>query len=63
MKMEPEQGSRYKDWLRAWRPRGRGSNPGRVKRPGGEADHSTPASAEVKQMWIYTSTPPYTFTA
>jgi hypothetical protein len=28
---------------------------------GGEADHSTPAIAEVKKMWIYTSTPPYAF--
>jgi hypothetical protein len=32
--------------------------------PGGKAverevDHSPPASAEVKKMWIYTSTPPY----
>jgi hypothetical protein len=32
-----------------------------VKRPGHEADHSPPASAQVKKMWIYTSTPPYTF--
>jgi hypothetical protein len=32
-----------------------------VKRPGREADHSAPASAEVKKMWIYTSTPPYAF--
>jgi hypothetical protein len=30
-----------------------------VKRPGREADHSPPASAEVKKMWIYTYTPPY----
>jgi hypothetical protein len=30
-----------------------------VKRKGHEADHLTPASAEVKKMWIYTSTPPY----
>jgi hypothetical protein len=30
-----------------------------VKRPGREADHSSPASAVVKKMWIYTSTPPY----
>jgi hypothetical protein len=30
----------------------------RVKRPGREADHSPRASAEVKKMWIYTSTPP-----
>jgi hypothetical protein len=28
-----------------------------------EADHSPPASAEVKKMWIYTSIPPYTFIA
>jgi hypothetical protein len=34
-----------------------------VKRPGREADHSPPANAEVKKMWIYTSTPPYTFMA
>jgi hypothetical protein len=40
----------------------RGSFPG-VKRPGREADHSPPASAEVKKMWIYTSTPPYVFMA
>jgi hypothetical protein len=32
-----------------------------VKRPGREADHSPPTSAEVKKMWSYTSTPPYTF--
>jgi hypothetical protein len=32
-----------------------------VKRPRSEADHSPPASAEVKKMWIYTSTPPYAF--
>jgi hypothetical protein len=29
-----------------------------VKRPGREADHSPPASVEVKKMWIYTSTQP-----
>jgi hypothetical protein len=34
-----------------------------LKRPGREADHSPPASAEVKKMWIYTSTPPYAFMA
>jgi hypothetical protein len=39
-----------------------GSFPG-VKRPGREADHSTPASAEVKKTWIYTSTPLYVFMA
>jgi hypothetical protein len=29
-----------------------------VKWQGRKADHSSPASAEVKKMWIYTSTPP-----
>jgi hypothetical protein len=29
-----------------------------VKRLGRETDHSAAASAEVKKMWIYTSTPP-----
>jgi hypothetical protein len=33
-----------------------------VKRPGREADHSPP-SPEVKNTCIYTSTPPYAFTA
>jgi hypothetical protein len=28
-----------------------------------EADHSPPASVEVKKMWIYTSTPPYALMA
>jgi len=32
-----------------------------VKRPGREADHSPPSSAEVKSAWMYTSTPPYVF--
>jgi hypothetical protein len=32
-----------------------------VKWPGREADHSPPKSAEVKNTWIYTSTPPYIF--
>jgi hypothetical protein len=31
--------------------------------PGREADHSPPSSAEVKETWIYTSTPPYAFMA
>jgi hypothetical protein len=43
-----------------WVPRA--LSPG-LKRPEREADHSTPASAEVKKMWIYTSTPPYAFMA
>jgi hypothetical protein len=34
-----------------------------VKRPGREADHSLPSSAEVKNAWSYTSTPPYVFMA
>jgi hypothetical protein len=29
-----------------------------VKRPKREADHSPPASAYIKKIWIYTSTPP-----
>jgi hypothetical protein len=32
-----------------------------IKRPGREADYSPPGSAEVKKMWIYTSTPLYAF--
>jgi hypothetical protein len=39
-----------------------GSFPG-AKRPGREADHSPPTSAEVKKMWIYISTPPYALMA
>jgi hypothetical protein len=35
----------------------------RVKRSGREADHSPPTSAEVKNTWIYKSTPPYAFMA
>jgi hypothetical protein len=34
-----------------------------IKRPGREVYHSPPTSAEVKKMWIYTSTPPYAFMA
>jgi hypothetical protein len=34
-----------------------------VKRPGHEADHSPPTSAEVKKTRIYTATPPYAFIA
>jgi hypothetical protein len=34
-----------------------------VKRPGRETDHLSPTSAEVKNMLVYTSTSPYTFTA
>jgi hypothetical protein len=34
-----------------------------VKRLGREANHSLVTSAEVKKIWIYTSTPPYAFAA
>jgi hypothetical protein len=34
-----------------------------VKRSGRGADHSPPTRAEVKKMWIYTSTPQYAFMA
>jgi hypothetical protein len=40
----------------------RGLFPG-VKRQGRETDLSLPTSAEVKKMWIYTSTPLYVFMA
>jgi hypothetical protein len=40
-----------------------GALPAGVKRPGHESDHTLPSSAEVKRMWIYTSTPPYAFMA
>jgi hypothetical protein len=32
-----------------------------VKRPGPEADHSLPSSAEVEKAWSYTSIPPIRF--
>ncbi|PNF35230.1 hypothetical protein B7P43_G06877 [Cryptotermes secundus] len=41
-------------------PMGTGGSPG-VEQQGREADHSPPSSAEVKKMWIYTSTTPYAF--
>jgi hypothetical protein len=34
-----------------------------VKRQGSEFDQSSPTGAEVKKMWIYTSTVPYAFMA
>jgi hypothetical protein len=34
-----------------------------VKQPGGNADHSLPSSAEVKNVWSYTSIPQYIFMA
>jgi hypothetical protein len=53
-------------WL--WGPlnllyKGTGASFPGVKRPGREADHSPPTSAEVKKIWIYTSIPPYAFMA
>jgi hypothetical protein len=42
-------------------PMGTGALSPGVKRPGREADHSPPTSAEVNKTWIYTSTPPYVF--
>jgi hypothetical protein len=35
----------------------RGTFPG-VKRPGREADHSSPSSSKVNNAWSYTSSPP-----
>jgi hypothetical protein len=34
-----------------------------IKRPGRDGDNSPPAIAEVKKIWIYTSTPLYVFMA
>jgi hypothetical protein len=34
-----------------------------VKPPGRETDHSHPASADIKKMWIYRYIPPYDFMA
>jgi hypothetical protein len=34
-----------------------------VKRPGREADHSSPSSVDVKNAWRYASTPQYAFMA
>jgi hypothetical protein len=43
-------------------PMGTGALSPGVKRPGRESDHS-PTSAEVKKMWLYTSTSPCAFMA
>jgi hypothetical protein len=40
-----------------------GDFPPVVKWPGREADHLPPTSAEIQNMWIYISTPPYAFMA
>jgi hypothetical protein len=34
-----------------------------VKRPGREVHHSSQSNVEIKNIWIYTSTPPYVFMA
>jgi hypothetical protein len=34
-----------------------------LKRPGSETHHSPSTSAEVKNTWVYISTPPYVFMA
>jgi hypothetical protein len=34
-----------------------------VERPGREAEHPSPTSAEVKKTWVYTFTLPYSFMA
>jgi hypothetical protein len=34
-----------------------------IKQQGYEANYSPPTSAEVKKIWMYTSTLPYAFTA
>jgi hypothetical protein len=44
-------------------PLGTGALSPGVKRPGREADHSPPTSVEIKNTWVYTSTPPYAFMA
>jgi hypothetical protein len=44
-------------------PMGTGDPSPGVKRPEREAEHSPPASSEVKKMWLYTSTPLYVFMA
>jgi hypothetical protein len=49
---------------RFWGPHSLLSNGYRGKeRPGREAAHSPPTSAEVKKTWIYASTPLYAFMA
>jgi hypothetical protein len=45
------------------RPMGTGGSFPGLKRPGSGADQSPPASAEIKKMLIFTSTPPYAFMA
>jgi hypothetical protein len=42
-------------------PMGTGAISFGAKRSELEADNSPPASAEVKKMWLYISTPPYAF--
>jgi hypothetical protein len=44
-------------------PMGTGALSPGIKRPELEADHSPPASDDIKKMWIYASSPPYAFMA
>jgi hypothetical protein len=44
-------------------PMGTGALSPEVKRPERKGNHPPPPSAEVKNTWIYTSTPPYIFMA
>jgi hypothetical protein len=50
-------------FLLASYPIGTGSFSSGLKRPGREADRSSPSSAEVKNVWRYTSTLQYAFIA
>jgi hypothetical protein len=40
-------------------PTGMGILPQRVKKPGRECDHSAPTSAQLKNKWTLSFTPPY----
>jgi hypothetical protein len=67
MNLDEDRKTQYQYWT--WEPSQkfkelhRGLFPPGLQRPGREADHSPPDSAEVKKMWIYTSTPLYVFMA
>jgi hypothetical protein len=50
-------------WIISWGHDIFSADPPGVKWLGHEAEHSPPASADVKKMWIYTFTPPYALMA
>jgi hypothetical protein len=52
--------SPYQLWCSQWVP---GALSIRIKRPGHEANNTPPSSAEIKNIWSYTSTPPHVFMA